>query len=57
MEKVIANNLKLIYGFPADDCVQSVIKVNETISIGTMDALFGQDNDLGDHPCMDGMWY
>lgn len=57
MEKVIANNLKLIYGFPADDCVQSVIKVNETVSIGTMDALFGQDNDLGDHPCMDGMWY
>lgn len=57
MEEVIANNLQLVYGFPADGCVQSVIDANQTVSIGTMDMLFGEKDELGEHPCMDGMWY
>lgn len=56
-EKVIENNLRQLYGFPAPDCVPAVEKANETISIGTLDMLFGNNDDLGNHPCMDGMWY
>lgn len=56
-EKVIENNLRQFYGFPAAECVQTVVKANETVSIGTLDMLFGNEDNLGNHPCMDGMWY
>lgn len=54
MEELIRNNLAQMQ---LDGDPEMVMKANGIVSIGTMDTLFDQDNDLGAHPCMDGMWY